>query len=168
LEGVDPDVGDTLTYAIVDASGNAVTDSVFELVNGNRLAVKAGASFEDAGTSEHDIYIKVTDAAGKSSLFGVAVAYNDAPSGPTAALGRSIYGTSGDDTILGTAGDDTISGEQGDDRLNGERATTPICSAEVMGMTRSSTPRGTTASPSVTGSQPMTSQCRRRRLAISS
>lgn len=86
LKGVDRDAGDTLSYAITDAAGVAVTDSNFEIVNGNQLRVKTGAAIDYETAEALDLHVKVTDSTGLSTVFAVAVAVrnlvdgNEAPS----------------------------------------------------------------------------------------
>lgn len=61
LTGMDPNVGDALSYAITDASGNPVVDGNFEIVNGNELQVRAGASLTGLGGSTVDLFVRVSD-----------------------------------------------------------------------------------------------------------
>src|SRR2546423_1342200 len=59
-----------------------------------------------------------SDSAGTSSIAGVAIRYDAAPSAPASLAGHLFAGTAGNDQIHGTAGDDTIQGGPGDDQLN--------------------------------------------------
>ena len=84
LSAVDADAGDTFTYALVDGSGNPVTDGNFEIV-GNEIRVKAGATIDYEAATSHDLRVQVTDAGGNSYAEDVTL----------------HFGTGGDDSITG-------------------------------------------------------------------
>ena len=121
LDGIDPNLGDTLSYSIVDANGNAVADPIFEIVNGNQLAVKAGAIYDDASVTFHTLNILVTDAGGAAYETPVTVEY-DVPAVPATdvtTVPQTILGTTGDDQIVGSNGNSYLSGGYGDDTIQG-------------------------------------------------
>ncbi|MEZ5894123.1 MAG: cadherin domain-containing protein [Parvularculaceae bacterium] len=77
LSAVDPDVGDTLIYAIVDdASG------LFEL-DGDVLRLKAGAAFDFEAQDSYDISVSATDASGASIVKTFTIGVNDVNEAPT-------------------------------------------------------------------------------------
>ena len=120
LQGVDPNVGDTFSYSIVDANGQAVADPVFEIVNGDELAVKANAVYDDPGVTSHILTILVTDAAGATYETPVTIQY-DVPTGPAVPtqIPQTILGTTGNDDIVGSNGDSSLSGGYGNDTIRG-------------------------------------------------
>ena len=73
LNGIDPNPGDTLNYALSDASGSLIIDSNFEVVNGNELRVKAGSDLTELSDSVLDLYIKVTDTGGASVVKNIQI-----------------------------------------------------------------------------------------------
>ncbi|KAB2916673.1 MAG: hypothetical protein F9K29_11355, partial [Hyphomicrobiaceae bacterium] len=105
LGAVDPDAGESFTYALAsDPSGK------FEVV-GNEVRVKAGATLDYESATAHDITVTVTDAGGLSHSETLTVAVTN--------QSGSIVGTAGNDVLNGTSEEDTISGLAGNDRLNG-------------------------------------------------
>ncbi len=60
LSAVDPDVGDTVHYSLVDATGNPLTDTNFEIVD-NEVRLKAGAALDRETSGTHDLIIRATD-----------------------------------------------------------------------------------------------------------
>jgi Ca2+-binding RTX toxin-like protein len=120
LQGIDPNVGDTFTYSIVDTNGQAVADPIFEIVNGDELAVKANAVYDDPSVTSHTLNILVTDAAGATYETSVTIQY-DVPVGPAAAVPvpQTILGTTGNDLIIGSNGNSSLSGGYGNDTIRG-------------------------------------------------
>ena len=76
LNTSDPDSGDTHTYAIVDGSGDPISDSNFEIV-GNEIRVKSGANLDYENTTSHDLNIEVTDSGGLTHTEVVTINVND-------------------------------------------------------------------------------------------
>lgn len=87
-----------VSYQIVDAGGNAVTDTMFEIVNGDEIRVKAGVTLGTSGGDTHDIYVKGTDAKGSSLIVSVGIDIRT--------VGQTFTATTG--TFAGTAGSDTF------------------------------------------------------------
>ena len=73
LYASDSNSTDTFSYQIVDANGAALTDSLFEIVNGDELRVKAGTSLPNAGGGTHDIYVKASNPGGASTVSLVGI-----------------------------------------------------------------------------------------------
>ncbi|WP_198411899.1 cadherin domain-containing protein, partial [Microvirga flavescens] len=94
LDGVDPDTGDTFTYALAeDLSGK------FEIV-GNELRLKAGAVLDYETATSHTIKITVTDNHGASVTKSVTIHVGDvdenrAPTGVTLSRDTVDEGTTG-------------------------------------------------------------------------
>ena len=121
LQGIDPNVGDTFSYSIVDGNGQAAADPVFEIVGGDQLAVKIGAVFDDASVDAHTLNILVTDKAGATYEQALTVRF-DVPAGPATGavpVPPTILGTTGNDRIVGSNGNSRLSGGYGDDTLQG-------------------------------------------------
>ena len=105
LAAIDPNAGDTFSYALTsDPSGS------FEVV-GNEVRVKAGANIDYETATSHDITVTVTDAGGLSYSEVISIAVTN--------QSGTIVGTSGNDVLIGTAEEDVISGLGGDDTLYG-------------------------------------------------
>ncbi len=99
-QGVDPDVGETFTYALTDdAGGRFVIDS-----ETGEVTVAAGADLDFESAREHDITVRVTDSGGKSYEETFAVAVNDVNEAPTdlALSGSSVAEDSAPGTRVGT------------------------------------------------------------------
>ncbi|MEP4431976.1 MAG: cadherin-like domain-containing protein [Hyphomicrobiales bacterium] len=112
LSTTDEDSGDTFSYEISnDPSGH------YEIV-GNEVRVKEGRVIDRESESSHDVTIKVTDSGGKSYSETVTIEVQDYEGNFTSdAVGRSIKGTSEEDTITGDAGDNAIASGDGDDTV---------------------------------------------------
>ena len=108
LSAVDPDLGDTLTYSLIDDAS-----ARFSIVDGN-LVVAAGAELDFEGQPTNDVTVRVTDTAGASVDRTFTIAITDIEDTP-----RDVAGDSGDNKLKGAAGDDTLDGKGGDDALNG-------------------------------------------------
>ena len=121
LAGRDPDLEDTLSYAIVDGNGDVLNDSLFEIVQGNQLRIRAGARPDFETEAEHLVRIRTTDLAGASRVDEVRVAILDvaAQTLTGTAVNDSITGTGEADTMSGMAGNDWLSGGDGADVLQG-------------------------------------------------
>ncbi len=76
LSATDADSGETFSYALVDGSGNPVTDSNFEIV-GNEIRVRTGANLDAEASASHDLIVQVTDSAGFTFQKSVTVTVND-------------------------------------------------------------------------------------------
>ncbi|MEM1050284.1 MAG: FG-GAP-like repeat-containing protein [Pseudomonadota bacterium] len=76
LSATDVDDGDTHTYAIVDDSGNVISDSNFEIV-GNEIRVKSGASLDYETDTSHSLNVRVTDSGGATHTQSVTIDVND-------------------------------------------------------------------------------------------
>lgn len=68
LRGTDLNSGDSLTYQIVDENGAITTDDAFEIISGNRLAVKSGASLDYETAASHSLWIKMEDSGAASKV----------------------------------------------------------------------------------------------------
>jgi Ca2+-binding RTX toxin-like protein len=105
LSALDPNVGDTHTFAITGpASG------LFEIV-GNEIRIKAGASIDFEAASGHALQISATDSDGLSIVSTIQIAVTDEPD--------IFIGTSADETLTGGVGSDLFHGGLGSDRLIG-------------------------------------------------
>ena len=115
LGAVDPDAGDTKTYSLVGGATN-----LFEIVNGNQIAVKAGAVLDYETATSHNVTVRVTDGSGATYQEVVTITVTDYEGAYTGSAGNDIViGTSEEDSIDGGAGDDTIAGGGGADTLVG-------------------------------------------------
>jgi len=119
LSGVDPDTtpgSDFATFAY------SVSDSRFEIANGNQLRLKQGAALDfEAGTTV-SVTVTATDRGGAgfgvSSVLVFNVGNRDDYLYGTAS-GESLTGQANRDIIYGYAGADVISGGNGNDDLYG-------------------------------------------------
>ena len=103
----DSDVGDSLTYGLVDdADGRFAIDETTGQIT---VADPRGLDFETAAS--HDIGIRVTDQSGASYDETFTIDVVDAV--------EPLIATQGDDTLVGGAGDDVISGLGGADVIDG-------------------------------------------------
>jgi Ca2+-binding RTX toxin-like protein len=98
---VDPDAGDSLTYALSDDA-----DGRFAIDPGTGVITVADADGLDYATAaEHSIGVTVTDADGLSASATYAI--------------EVLFDNSGDDVVRGDDGDNVIDGGPGDDRIEG-------------------------------------------------
>ena len=121
----DPDAGDTIHYALLDA------DSLPFAINADTGAITTTASLDYEGASHYQITVEATDAGGLSHTQSLDIQVLDvANRGYTGtALANSftantaeewtISGLGGIDRLTGNAGHDIISGGAGNDILNG-------------------------------------------------
>jgi hypothetical protein len=101
---IDPDAGDSHTYALIDnAAGRFVIDATSGLIR-----TAAVLDFETAPS--HTIVVRATDSAGASVDSPVTINVLDV---------NEVLGTGGPDIIPGTAQTDVIDGLGGDDVING-------------------------------------------------
>src|SRR6185437_13081676 len=99
LSAIDPDVGDTATFSLVNNAGGQFT------VSGNNIVV-AGAL---AGGAQQ-IVVRDTDSSGL--IFDKTLTIN-------VSSGATIVGDANNNTLVGTTGVDNIFGLDGNDRLQG-------------------------------------------------
>lgn len=124
LSATDANALDSFTFALTsDASG------FFEII-GNKLKVKAGADLDWETASNHDITVKVTDAAGGTFSKTFTIKVGDVAEKLSLGSGSntfkdtgvtevSIKAGRGNDTIKGLGGSDKIFGQAGKDLLFG-------------------------------------------------
>ncbi|WP_336966750.1 lectin-like domain-containing protein [Sphingobium aquiterrae] len=104
LVSEDADIGDMLTFTLVDSVGIPISDSWFEIVNGNELRVKAGAVIDYEAVTSHDLHVAISDSKGASKLIPVKVMItnivdsNEAPTdlllrAPRSAIGIATLGS---------------------------------------------------------------------------
>lgn len=108
LSVLDPDQGDTVTYAIENSEGA----DLFE-INGNQVLVKAGAVLDFETQETYNLTISATDQGGLTTQNTFTIQLLDVVEDST------IIGTSGNDVLEGSANDDQIEGLAGDDILRG-------------------------------------------------
>ena len=115
LAAVDPDSGETFSYAIKG------TSSEFEIV-GDEIRVKAGADIDYESAESHELTVEVTDSAGNTHSKTLTVSVEDIKE-INEIVGTenadALRGTAGDDAIKGLDGNDYLVGNAGDDSLNG-------------------------------------------------
>ena len=99
LTAVDPDVGDSVTFTLIDNDGGRFA------VSGGNLVV-AGPLPSGA----QNVTVRATDAGGLT--FDKTISIN-------VISGAVVVGTAGPDTLTGTVSDDTIQGLAGNDKLQG-------------------------------------------------
>ena len=105
-----PDAGDFASHVFT------VADPRFEIVNGNVLRLRAGATLDFETETSVSINITVTDRNGAGLSFIKSFSFN--------VLDRDdyFYGTNAADTIVGQAGRNLIYGQGGNDVLTGANA----------------------------------------------
>lgn len=119
LGAVDPDAGDTKSYSLVGGATN-----LFVIVNGNQIAVKAGANLDYETATSHGVTVRVTDASGLFYDEVVTINVTDYEGAYTGTAGdNTVIGTSEEDSISGLGGNDTLNGLGGSDTLNGGSGT---------------------------------------------
>ncbi len=111
----DVDVGDTLTYAALQASGAALPSWLS--FNAASRTFSGTPPAGQAGTVS--VRVTATDTAGAaaSDVFDLSIALNGVINGTAAA--DTLSGTAGQDQINGLGGNDTLNGLSGDDTLDG-------------------------------------------------
>ena len=128
--GGDPNVGQTVTYAITGGADAAR----FAISAQGALTFRAAPDFEapgDAGANNvYDVVVTVRDSAGLTDSQTLAVSVTnvagltltgDAAANTLTGTGEedTLSGLGGNDTLLGLAGNDVLTGGDGDDALNG-------------------------------------------------
>jgi regulation of enolase protein 1 (concanavalin A-like superfamily) len=110
FSAVDPDAGDTFTYALVDGTGGD-DNTAFNLVG---ATLRAGASFDYETKSSYSIRVRATDAGGLSTEKVLSVTVTDENEAPTGvALSKStIVENAGTNATIGTLS--TIDVDAGD------------------------------------------------------
>lgn len=112
LVGLDGNPGDALTYTLVDANDVPIDHPLFEIVNGNMLAVKSGADVDYESATSHSLDVRITDSTGASINKSFVVAILDEPS-------LVLNGTASGDILTGASDPDTLTGNDGNDQLFG-------------------------------------------------
>jgi Ca2+-binding RTX toxin-like protein len=102
--------GDTYTYALLNDAGDRFT------LSGNALVVRKGILLDYEQAKSHTVTLKVTDAAGLSTVKDFTIKVSNVSTEKTA-------GTSGIDVVVGGGGRDTLGGGGGNDRLTGGGST---------------------------------------------
>lgn len=118
LSALDPDTPGTDFSNIV----YTVSDARLEIVNGNQLRLKAGASFDYEAGATISFIVTATDRAGLGlsrslTIFGQLSDQDDYLYGTS--MAEVLNGQQGRDLIYGYAGDDVLNGQAGDDHLYG-------------------------------------------------
>ena len=102
----DQDAGDHVSYSIVGANAKLFT------MDGDKIVVAAGATFDALKTKSYDIVVKATDDHGLSSTETVKVGI--------ANVTGVVKGGDGKDDCHGKSGnDDKMDGGKGDDKMHG-------------------------------------------------
>jgi len=126
LTTIDPDVGDTFTYAITsDPSGSFA-------ISGDQLVLSASTSLDYGLAQSHDVTIEVTDSSGAtySEVFTIRVLNEDDSLGffegtpnvdslSVSGLSSYVYAKASDDIITGGVGNDILHGQDGADTIDG-------------------------------------------------
>jgi Ca2+-binding RTX toxin-like protein len=115
LSAIDPDAGETLTFALLDDAGGRFA------ISGDQLTVANGLLLDFEQAAAHSVRVLVTDLAGLSFERTLTVNVNNAdPENVTgdAAANRFVGGAQ-NDTLNGGAGDDVLTGGLGRDMLTG-------------------------------------------------
>lgn len=111
LSTVDPDAGDSFTYALLNDAGGR-----FALSGGN-IVVADGSLLDYEAATSHDISVKVTDSAGNTLTKILTIGVTDVIETVEPVV---INGTSAGEVIYGTATEDIINGNGGRDELFGQ------------------------------------------------
>ncbi|MEZ6032267.1 MAG: Ig-like domain-containing protein [Planctomycetaceae bacterium] len=83
LYTADADKGDSHTYRLIDARGNAVDDANF-VIKDNVIVVRDGASLDFETSASQTLHVQVTDKAGASHVEDISIRIEDANDAPTA------------------------------------------------------------------------------------
>ena len=123
----DDDVGDSLTYALVDdADGRFAIDS-----STGQITVAAASVLDFEAAASHDIGVRVTDQAGAYHEQTFSIDLVDVAETQAATQGNdTLTGGTGADIISGLGGADRIDGAAGDDALSGGRGKDTLIGAE--------------------------------------
>jgi Tol biopolymer transport system component len=106
LSAIDPDLGDTATFTLIDDAGGRFA------LNGNKLVVAGALDYESA--TSHQITVRATDSGGLPFTKTITIGVIDVP-------GVVLTGDAGNNTLIGTVEADTLSGLGGNDVLQGLR-----------------------------------------------
>ncbi|MGO4705434.1 hypothetical protein AB4072_06615 [Microvirga sp. 2MCAF38] len=106
LSALDPDVGDQLTYLLLDNAGGRFA------IQGDKLVVKNGVKLDHEQALSHMVKVRVIDKAGTSVDKDFSIDVWDVAR-------ENVVGTGDDDIIVGGGGADTFDGGAGNDRLMG-------------------------------------------------
>jgi Ca2+-binding RTX toxin-like protein len=104
LTALDPNAGDTHTFALLNPS------DLFEIV-GDEIRVKSGAAIDFEAAASQTLQVRATDADGLSVVSTIQVAVTDQPD--------IFIGTAASETLTGGVGADVFQGGGGNDRLIG-------------------------------------------------
>ncbi|MDQ8700271.1 S8 family serine peptidase [Hyphomicrobium sp. LHD-15] len=87
LSAVDPNSGDTFTFALLDDAGGR-----FEIVDGNKLVVKDPTGLDYEAATSHTVTVQVTDSSGLSldQVLSIAVTDFDENTAPTVSLANTL------------------------------------------------------------------------------
>ena len=106
--------GGSVSYRIVDNSGNPVSDSNFEII-GDEIRVKAGADIDYEANTSHDLRVEVTDADGETYAEVITVSVNnlmDETPTDIDATGGSVDENAAQGTVVATLS--TVDADTGD------------------------------------------------------
>ncbi|MCC2112779.1 MAG: cadherin domain-containing protein, partial [Hyphomicrobiales bacterium] len=125
LSAVDPDIGDSYSFAIDavrDADGNPVPVNPFALYQDPDgavyIGVAPGASIDFEAAAGYLVDVTVTDGAGQSITRTLSIDIAD--------YEGAFLGTDGDDNVVGTSEEDVISTAGGDDFIHGSEGADAI------------------------------------------
>ena len=104
LSGVDPDVGDTATFTLLDNDGGLFA------ISGGNLVVAGSLSGVTAATQ--NVTVRDTDSGGLTFDHVLALTVTGIP-------GNTFAGDAGDNVLNGTPGNDRFQGFAGNDTING-------------------------------------------------
>lgn len=115
LSALDPDVGNTFTYSLLNNAGGRFA------ILGTQLVVANGLLLDFEQATSHSVTVRVTDNTGltfdKTLAIGISDVNPETVSGDTA--DNIFKGGAGADTLYGGAGNDRLDGGAGTDSLNG-------------------------------------------------
>jgi VCBS repeat-containing protein len=119
VSALEPDMGDTLTYALTDdAGGRFAIDPSTGVVT-----VADGTLLDYESAAQHSITVAVTDAGGLSDSATYVIELQQDYSGDNELFGGAgadvIDGGPGNDSVFGEAGNDHLLGSSGEDSLHG-------------------------------------------------
>ncbi len=114
LSAIDPDSGETFTYALLDDANGRFA------IQGDRIVVADGSLLDYETDTSHSVIVQVTDSANNTydETFTIDVLDIDDTGGGTGG-GTTLTGTNGDNILTGTDGDDMLFGLGGRDKLEG-------------------------------------------------
>ncbi|MEZ6032271.1 MAG: LEPR-XLL domain-containing protein [Planctomycetaceae bacterium] len=83
LYTADADKGDSHTYRLIDARGNAIDDANF-VIKDNAIVVRDGASLDFETSASQTLHVQVSDKAGATHIEDITIRIEDANDAPTA------------------------------------------------------------------------------------